>query len=241
MTSQNSSMPFSQRNGLAPLPVSPSIGTISPDLRADLLNALMFAYPGRHADDEMERRCSDLALDVWAHFLHEPINDPPRVISGSRCTVLFDRVLDAATRRFEGMPDWWLCDLLEFVASNPHARYARALLHEQVNQALERNFAAVRIVDGLITPITDEQQRKEIEIAIQTPLVGVQTQLHNALALLSDHDDPKYSDSIKNSISAVETLCRKITGKNKATLGQALKRVKDAGVQLHPSLERAFE
>jgi hypothetical protein len=64
--------------------------------------------------------------------------------------------------------------------------------------------------------------------------------LRNSLDLMSDRDDPKYGDSIKNSISAVETVCRKLTGNNKATLGQALKRLKDAGIQLHPSLELAF-
>lgn len=96
------------------------------------------------------------------------------------------------------------------------------------------------MVDGLITWITDEQQSEEIRLAMQTPLAGVQTQLHSALALMSDRREPKYGDSIKNSISAVETLCRKITRKSKATLGDALKQLKDSEVQFHPALARAF-
>jgi hypothetical protein len=68
----------------------------------------------------------------------------------------------------------------------------------------------------------------------------VNSQLHTTLELLADRNQPNYRGSIKNSISAVETVCRKLTGNNKATFGQALKRLKDAGIQLHPSLELAF-
>jgi hypothetical protein len=96
------------------------------------------------------------------------------------------------------------------------------------------------MIDGLITPITNEEERKAIEAAMQTPLVGVRTQLHNSLALLSDHEDPKYGDSIKNSISAVESMCRHIVNDDKATLGQALKQLKNAGIRIHHSLELAF-
>jgi hypothetical protein len=97
------------------------------------------------------------------------------------------------------------------------------------------------MIDGLVTPVASEQGHETIETAMQTPLIGVRTWLRNSLALTSDHDEPKYGDSIKNSISALETLCRKTIGENKTTLGQALKRLKNARIQLHPSLERAFE
>jgi hypothetical protein len=156
MTPEDNNILFSRCNGLVSSSASQSISAISPELQADLINALLYVYPGRFAGDEAIRQCSDLAVDVWAHFLHEPINDPPRIICGRCSTVLLDRVLGVATHKFNGKPAWWLYDLLEFVAANPHAQYGRTLLHEQVNQALDRNFAAARMTDGLMTPIADE-------------------------------------------------------------------------------------
>jgi len=161
-------------------------------------------------------------------------------MTGINVIYRFPDVLDSAKLRFQRSPRWWVYDLIEFICRELDDAYARAELHKELNRAFERDFAAVRMVDGLITPITDEQQSEEIRLAMQTPLAGVQTQLRSALALMSDRQEPKYGDSIKNSISAVETLCRKITGRSKVTLGDALKQLKDSEVRFHPALARAF-
>ena len=57
--------------------------------------------------------------------------------------------------------------------------------------------------------------------------------------MLSDRTNPDYRNSIKESISAVESLCRTVSGNDKATLSAALKILKDKG--LHPALESAFQ
>lgn len=231
VTQQNSGLPFSQRYGLAPVPTMPSVDEVSQDLQTDLLNAVLSACGG-----------SELALQIWTEFLHRSITEAPRTIAGVKVVYRFPDVIDSAKLHFGNSPGWWVYDLIEVICHGlEDDQYMWEELHKQVNHALERAFAAVRMIDGRIAPITDEQQQETIEMAMRVPLAGVRTQLHNSLDLMSDRNDPKYGDSIKNSISAVETLCRKITGKNKATLSQALKQLKDAGIQLHPSLERAFE
>jgi hypothetical protein len=40
---------------------------------------------------------------------------------------------------------------------------------------------------------------------------------------MTDREQPDYRNSIKESISAIESLCRKITGNDKGTLGLVLK------------------
>lgn len=230
MTQRNSGLLFSQRYGLAPVPTMPSVDEVSQDLQTDLLNAVLSACAG-----------SDLALRIWTEFLHRSITEAPKTISGTRVTYRFVDVINMAKVQFRNSPGWWIYDLLEFICCGRISSSMSDELRAQVNQALERDFTAVRMIDDLITPITDEQQRETIEIAMQAPLAGVRTQLHNSLDLMSDRGDPKYGDSIKNSIGAVETLCRKITGDDKATLGQALRRLKDAKILLHPSLGRAFQ
>jgi hypothetical protein len=54
--------------------------------------------------------------------------------------------------------------------------------------------------------------------------------------MLSDREAPDYRNSIKESISAVESACRLVTGNKVATLADALKKVSN----LHPALSRAF-
>ena len=64
--------------------------------------------------------------------------------------------------------------------------------------------------------------------------------MKTALELLANRKSPDYRNSIKESISAVEAVCRLITIDQNATLGQAIGKVKKK-VQLHPALERAFD
>jgi uncharacterized protein with PIN domain len=108
---------------------------------------------------------------------------------------------------------------------------------------MERELSAYRFVGQLITPITDEQEVQEIEEAIDNArgnkLVGVKTHLEAALAMLSDRKQPDYRNSIKESISAVESIAQVISGDPKAELGKALKMIEDS-VGIHPALKKGF-
>src|ERR1700733_716108 len=64
--------------------------------------------------------------------------------------------------------------------------------------------------------------------------------LKNALEKLSDQTSPDYRNSIKESISAVEAMCQIITG-TKSSLGQAVKKLEDNGVDIHPAFDTALE
>ena len=54
---------------------------------------------------------------------------------------------------------------------------------------------------------------------------------------VSNRNNPDYRNSIKESISAVESACRLIGGGK--TLADALKRIRDR-IGLHPALEKGF-
>jgi hypothetical protein len=93
-------------------------------------------------------------------------------------------------------------------------------------------------VDGLITRITDEEEVSEIDLALQKTGGPVRTHLRRALELLSDREKPDYRNSIKESISAVESLTAVVLGQ-KGTLGQLIKKLEDE-IGLHPALRAAF-
>lgn len=93
-----------------------------------------------------------------------------------------------------------------------------------------------RIIRDQITDIVDEQQINSIEETLNNPYKEVAVHYAKAIELLYNVKD--FDNSIKESISSVESLCQIITGNNKATLGDALKLLKD---KIHPALKSAFE
>jgi hypothetical protein len=107
------------------------------------------------------------------------------------------------------------------------------------NMILEREMSAYRFVDGVVVQLTAEEEIAEIEQVLNAPvpLKPVSTHLRTALDLLSDRTKPDYRNSIKESISAVESICNLITG-GKDTLGDALKKV-ETTVAIHPALKKA--
>ena len=83
-----------------------------------------------------------------------------------------------------------------------------------------------------------------IWLIIDSPYQSVKIHINKALALYSDRKKPDYENSIKESISAVESLCCIITGStgSQATLGSTLKKLeKDGGVVIHGAMKTAFE
>lgn len=115
------------------------------------------------------------------------------------------------------------------------------------NDVLKRENAGYRFVSKRIVPVTSEAEMVGIEEALAAttasdPLRLVNNHLERALALLSDRHAPDYRNSMKESISAVECLCKLITKNEKGTLGQMLTAIEARGtVKLHKSIVEAFK
>lgn len=136
--------------------------------------------------------------------------------------------------------EWFrIYDFLEFFVKYIPYKTINDRFVEYCNSILEEEFSAYLFISKNITPITSEEEISEIEEALATPLDPVKTHIKTALDLLSDRTAPDYRNSIKESICAVEAICRLITEDEKATLGQCLN-VIERKVSLHPALKRAF-
>lgn len=114
---------------------------------------------------------------------------------------------------------------------------------EGFNTILEQEKSGYRLIDGVISPIVGEIEIACIEEASNTQFSSVNTHLQKALQFYSDRENPDYENSIKEAISAVESMCCIITGMSgaQATLGNALKHLEDNGLILHGALKSAFE
>ena len=128
--------------------------------------------------------------------------------------------------------------ILEFVVS--YYERSKPRLGEFLNRILERELSAYRFVSTHLTDITNAQELQMLEAALtDSKFAGVTAHLQRALELYADRENPDYKNSIKESISAVESIARIVADDPKATLGDALKAIEKRG-SLHPALKDGF-
>ena len=128
-------------------------------------------------------------------------------------------------------------DFLEFIVSKHEDR---PLLADLLNGFLERELSGYRFVSGQLIDVTNQEEIKMIEEAVRdSRFAGVSTHIECALEFYADRENPNYRNSIKESISAVESIARVVSGRDKATLSDALKAIHKSG-QLHPALKEGF-
>lgn len=115
-------------------------------------------------------------------------------------------------------------------------------MQAEFNAILEDEVSAYRILDGLVVPITNKSEMGSISDAMNTPFEACNIHIAKALELFANREKPDYENSIKESISAVESICSEITGVEgaQATLGKTIKKLKDAGMHIHSAMENAF-
>ncbi len=234
-------MKFSQRLGITPLTKSIQVEEIDSELKNGLWNALKLCfideiekYRKYSEETEFEIFCKML----WLYFYKLPIDNIP---DGPYSSESYIR-----TRYFEC--EWFeIYDLLEFIVNiNPKTlRFNSRQLINFCNYILEQENSGYRFIEGKISPITNSTEINEIESAINSSgkfsaLNGANIHLKNSLDKISDKKNPDYRNSIKESISAVESIAKKISNNKNDSLGGALDKIKGK-TKLHPSLERGFK
>ena len=108
-----------------------------------------------------------------------------------------------------------------------------------LNSHFERLNFAYRVVNKEIVEITSKEEITAIEDALQDSTDNIRMHLSKALELYAKRPEGDYSNSIKESISAVEAYCRDKTGES--TLGKALNNLEKKGILFPKVLKSAFE
>lgn len=150
---------------------------------------------------------------------------------------------------FFGLPWYEVYDFVEFVSTKyenifPNRRLRRPEDIQKIfNQIFEFERAGYRFVAGTLVPISSSIEIAEVGSAIHTTnkggLTGANEHLRAALVLFSKRPDPDYRNSIKESISAVESIAIQIGSSSAQGLSGALADL-DAKVPIHPALRSAF-
>lgn len=135
-------------------------------------------------------------------------------------------------------------DIIEYSVNwfeNRMKRESRGFLYDSMNELFEQEYVGYRFIRGRIVAITDENEIEAIEKACNNSFEGCRAHIHKALGFLADREKKDYKNSIKESISAVESICQIITNGKEPTLSKALDRLEKAGTQIHPGLKQAFQ
>jgi hypothetical protein len=194
-------------------------------------------------------------LQIWRDFHNWPLGALPldmqtatfsnaqiHRVPASEWTEVLDKIREA----FFSAPWYHPYDLVQFVASHYPYDAEFATFTAECNRILANARSAYRLVDGLLVQMTSPEEISAIEMALDTTresqsLKPVHYHLKRAVVLLADRHSPDYPNSMKESISAVEALCKWIANDSNATLGAALTAIeRNKVVQLHPSLREAF-
>jgi hypothetical protein len=121
---------------------------------------------------------------------------------------------------------WYeIYDFIEYLSSCYHDLKINDAFKIKINQVLEDEMSGYRFVGEYIAPIIDEVEIQEVEQAMDCQYEGVKRHLSNALEHLSDRTNPDFINSIKESISSVESLLNILAGTNNNPLNKAIQKL----------------
>lgn len=109
--------------------------------------------------------------------------------------------------------------------------FEKPQFESQINTIFCEEGIQYRVINGQVVSLLNQIEADEISL-LQDKESTASVHIDKAVRFFSMRPVPDYSNSIKESISAVESIAREITGDVSLTLSDAAKKMK-----LHPSLE----
>ena len=179
-------------------------------------------------------------------FLKVPIDELDTLPSNTFCRVL--------KGHFFGFPFYSVYDFLEFLTNRqndlnylinrpPYELISQDGLIQKINFVLEREHSGYRFIGENIIPITDATEITQIKEVIATTqsigLYGAYTHIQSAIKQFGQRPNPDFRNTIKESISAVESVVKQIAGCQSNGLDEAMK-VLATKISLHGALKEGF-
>lgn len=242
---------FSDRNGIKPENTVIQLEDFDGRTRIKLQNMINNLYYKVFKNPHYSQsRIQDFFRYILGDIYSEVIDSKKTYYDGDifeliNNTIKYEDYDDVLTL-IEGLVGYWdryLKDTEEYDYYSATSGYTNGSIFDYVNHVFEKEYVGYRFINGLIMPISDEIEVSEINDALKNEYEPVRKHLSKACNCLSNREKPDYENTIKESISAVESICKIITGAsgNTASLGKMLNKLKEQGVDIHPALESAFE
>lgn len=236
-------MNFSQRMGLAPIQDTIQVQTMDNDLTRELWNLI---YQHFYCDlikmEESKRNKLDfnsLFYSIHKNFFKKRVNTIPIMVPEFLLLTAFDTLHEIETWFFKKYRLWYeKYDILEFLVRSDNT-YLKNNFKDKCNVILKNNLSAYRFVGENLTRIISESEMDSIEktLKLEDLWQPVYTHLHNAIEKVSNRTNPDFRNSVKESISAIESCVKIIMNDDKATLGQLLNKLSSTHNLHHAFIE----
>ena len=178
--------------------------------------------------------------DLWERYFKKQTEDIPDEFDGQlrQLRIWFNDCL------------WHeVYDLIEFIhqdypsigaTSNSFMATGPIRFKIEIDRVLKEESSGYRFIGNVISQTHAKVEEEEIEDALDSP-IPVKNHFQRSLELLSDKTQPDYTNSIKESISAVESMANLVTGVKNPSLGQALPKIeRKLGHELHGAKRKAI-
>lgn len=239
-------MRFSDRIGATKTSLELYVDSIPDSLRNSIWNFILDLYPNSAHDDEKRKLCLYLAKN----FRKSRVDQVP-----SRSW----EVGEWLQSYYFSLPWHQVYNLVEFLVKHHYF-----ILHhvggfhidqrklDSIKEGMESRFnhmfemerSGFRFIGGVLSPITDQVELDAVATSLdqlnEAKLEGAKKHIQTALELFSKRPTPDYRNSIKESISAVESVAKIIGSKDGDGISLALKVLGDKA-NLHGALKSAFE
>lgn len=232
-------MKFSQRIGKSPVKKLAQIDNIDNELKTSLWNAIIIIYINKAIDKRyygysFDSSAYPFLVKCWENNLIEPVDEIPKSFNESVQYL----------KKYFFNAEWYkslefIEDISSYGTSEDKGQYLK-----KCNKYLVRENSAYRFIGSKLSQITSQIEIDAVENAMNltaNKYRGVKEHLDSALTLMNDKINPDYRNSIKESISAIESLAKKLSGKEKATLGEALNALEKKDIKLHSALKASFQ
>lgn len=226
-------MKFSDRLGITKIETDLQIESISDELRIKIWNIITIKLI-----DKLSYKVSDsgsfydLIRLIWHKFLKLAFDIMPKTRPEIRNFL----------KKYFMQCKWYeVYNFLEFLIQNWPFNVGE--IKELINVVLEEELSGYRIVGDEIVQIIDKKEIKEVEESLlktrENKLNTVYKHLESALSKFSNKEKPDYRNSIKESISAIESISKIISGNPKAGFGEALEMI-EKNIGIHKALRKGF-
>lgn len=229
---------FAERMGLKAPRTVLQTQSLDEETRTGLWNVVVglqtvFRQKERFNNDDTQ---TDLLDRIWAWHFQKPLDERPN-----------DSQMWSLVKAEVQKAEWAeVLDLLESLVKHLDRVKSDRMggivpaISGAFNDRFETFLVGYRFIDGQITPVDSNTEAEAIARAVDDASVvaGARHHLERAVDLLADRAAPDYPNSIKESISAVESVVKKVTGEH--TLGAGLKKLEGAGLTIHPALKGAW-
>jgi len=211
---------FSQRHGLTPIKSIFQVDSMDEPLRN-----LLWNYCDDHFFMINRNYNESIIKTVWTQFL-------------KRMNPCDYKLSYIEYRNSFRMGPWYhVYDFIEFLVMIKENVYSKKTIKADINRILESEMSGYRFVGDILVPITTQEEIQSIDEARSSDISSFH--IDTALKYLSDRKTPDYRNSIKESISAVEAICRKIT--SESTLGAALNKIESRYGYLNGQFKTGLE